>query len=69
MVFYFTGTGNSLYVAQGIADGLNDEILSMSDCLNNASLSFSLAENKRIGFVFPTYFRGIPMDGSLSGAE
>ena len=60
MVFYFTGTGNSLYVAQKIADGLNDEIFSMSDCLNNTRLSFTLAENERIGFVFPTYFRGIP---------
>ena len=60
MVFYFTGTGNSLYVAQKIADGLNDKILSMSDCLNNGRLSFTLVENDRIGFVFPTYFRGIP---------
>ena len=60
MIFYFTGTGNSLYVAHKIADGLNDEILSMSDCLNNMSLSFTIAENERIGFVFPTYFRGMP---------
>ena len=60
MVFYFTGTGNSLYVAREIANGLNDGILSIDDCLNNARFSFTLAENERIGFVFPTYFRGIP---------
>ena len=60
MVFYFTGTGNSLYVAQKIADVLNDKILSISDCLNNNDLLFTFAENERIGFVFPTYFRGVP---------
>jgi len=31
MIFYFTGTGNSLYVARKIADLLNDtSVISMS---------------------------------------
>jgi len=60
MILYFSGTGNSLYVAQKIADSLNDKILSISNCLNGNQLSFVLTENERIGFVFPTYFRGIP---------
>jgi len=60
MILYFSGTGNSLYIAQKIADSLNDKILSMSNCLKDNKTSFSLAENERIGFVFPTYFRGVP---------
>ena len=30
MIFYFSGTGNSKYVAQRIADTLGDTLLSMN---------------------------------------
>ena len=60
MVFYFSGTGNSRYVARRLAEGLGDQIYSMSDCLQQQSLSFTLADDERLGFVFPTYFYGFP---------
>lgn len=31
MVLYFSGTGNSRYVAKRIADALGDELLSMNE--------------------------------------
>ena len=31
MVLYFTGTGNSRYIAQRIAKALSDQLLSMND--------------------------------------
>ena len=31
MILYFSGTGNSRYVAQRIAEALGDELLSMND--------------------------------------
>jgi ferredoxin len=55
VVFYFSGTGNSLKVARDIADEISDcEVASMSRA---ASLSGTY---ERIGFVFPCYSQGIP---------
>lgn len=31
MVLFFTGTGNSRYIAERIAEALGDELLSMND--------------------------------------
>jgi len=57
MVFYFTGTGNSLKVAKDIGSVLdNCEINSMTtfnkEHINN--------DYDRIGFIFPVYAEGIP---------
>jgi len=57
VVFYFSGTGNSLMVAKDIAKEMqNCEIRSMS---NNKNCGLQ-AGYETIGFVFPTYFRGEP---------
>jgi ferredoxin len=55
MVFYFSGTGNSLRVAKTVAKELgNGAIVSMSQ-------PFDLTKNyDSIGFVYPTYFWGLP---------
>ena len=34
MVLFFSGTGNSLYIAKKIAEGLNDKIVSIADLVN-----------------------------------
>jgi len=57
VVFYFSGTGNSLKVAKTIAKELgNTEIISM------AKSGKHVLEKKydTIGFVYPTYFWGLP---------
>jgi len=56
-IYYFSGTGNSLKVAKDIASGLKDaEIIQI--CRNN--IGFNNTDSKKIGFVFPVYFSGMP---------
>lgn len=53
MIFYFTGTGNSLYVAKE----LDDEIISIPQIIKRDRLEFS-ADN--IGIVCPVYGHEMP---------
>jgi len=55
IVFYFSGTGNSLYVAKSISKELgNCEIVSMVKPFN------SIKQYDGVGFVYPTYYWGLP---------
>ena len=60
MVFYFSGTGNSGYVARRLAKSSADRIVNMEECLKSGQLCFDAAEEQRIGFVFPVHFWGLP---------
>lgn len=62
MIFYFSGTGNSLYIAKRIADHLNEPLVSISAAINTGKehLEYRLAENERVGFIFPTHAWGPP---------
>ena len=55
MILYFTGTGNSLYVAKTLAQE-NESVISIIDATRNDSFHYSLAEGESLGFVFPVYF-------------
>ena len=55
MIFYFTGTGNSQYAAQKLADE-GEEIVSIVDALRSKSFHYTLKDNEPLGFVFPVYF-------------
>ena len=55
MIFYFTGTGNSLYAAQKLADG-GEEIVSIVEALRSKTFHYTLKEGEKLGFVFPVYF-------------
>ena len=59
MIFVFSGTGNSLAVAQLLAKKLNDRIVPVMDALD-ASEIIALAEGESLGFVFPVYSWGPP---------
>lgn len=52
-VFYFTATGNSLYVAKRIGGG----VYSIPQMLKTSKSEF---EDEEIGFVFPCYAFGLP---------
>lgn len=57
MIFYFSGTGNSLEAAKKIGS-YNDELLiSVSKEINSkiGSSEYTLKDNEVIGFVFPVY--------------
>ena len=56
MIYYFTGAGNSRYVAQRIAQALGDTVAFMPDHIPS-----TVPDNgEPVGFVFPVYFWGIP---------
>ncbi|GHU53106.1 iron-sulfur protein [Clostridia bacterium] len=57
IIFYFSGTGNSLVVAREIATALgNTDLVSIPD-----SFGVDLFNYERIGFVYPIYFGGVPL--------
>ncbi len=56
MIFYFSGTGNSKWVAQEIANRIHDTAVDIMGY--NQVLDFQKEE--QIGFVFPIYAWGVP---------
>jgi ferredoxin len=57
-VFYFSGTGNSLSIARGIANELGETIIIPMMNVLNSSVRPSLTE--KIVLVFPTYLMTLP---------
>ena len=64
MIFYFTGTGNSLWAARQLAEATADGLLFIPDELRKGSLGdktqespleYTLKEGERLGFCFPTH--------------
>ena len=59
MILYFSGTGNSKYVAKRIADALGDEIVNLNDRIKDSDTS-SVETGERVIIVTPTYAWRIP---------
>jgi NAD-dependent dihydropyrimidine dehydrogenase PreA subunit/flavodoxin len=62
MIFYFTGTGNSLYAANAIAEAQGDRVFSIAALMDQQKdvYQYELGENELLGFVFPIYAWGPP---------
>lgn len=60
MIFYFTGTGNSFWVADALGKALNEPVLSVATELQKAadSLSYHLKDTEIVCFVFPIHSWG-----------
>ena len=57
-IYYFTGTGNSLRIANLLAEKINDcELIPIAKVWEKAELT-SISEI--VGFVFPLYWSGLP---------
>lgn len=59
MIFYFSGTGNSAWVARQLAEGQNEELLSIAMEIDR-NKAYKLKEGEKVGFVFPVYAWGPP---------
>ena len=59
MILYFSGTGNSKYVAKRIADALGDEIVNLNDRIKSSDTS-PVETGERVIIVTPTYAWRIP---------
>lgn len=60
MIFYFSGTGNSLYIARLLAKQLNDKVISIPECISSGTFEFKSKTSEKIGIVTPVYFYGLP---------
>lgn len=58
MLFYFSGTGNSLYLAQKIAEQEDTALVSIHDAVLKNEYTYEADEV--VGFIFPSYFFGLP---------
>ncbi len=61
MIFYFTATGNSRFLAETLAEHTGDTLVNIADCVREGHYSFAPAAGESIGFVVPVYFFGLPM--------
>lgn len=60
MIFYFSGTGNSLYAARRIRDEIGEELISITEAIAGKRYIYSIGEDEIVGFVFPVYYYGVP---------
>ena len=57
MIFYFSGTGNSLYAAKSIAEYNGEKLISIASIMKSKDgcYEYNLTKDEVIGFVFPIY--------------
>lgn len=53
MIFYFSGTGNTLWAARQLATATGEELVAIADCKD--ATTFTLADDERVGFCFPVH--------------
>lgn len=55
MIFYFSGTGNTRWAAELLAKTTDEKLLYIPDEMRAGRHEYTLAEDERIGFCFPTH--------------
>lgn len=60
MIIWFSGTGNSEWVAEQLASALGERMVSVAEGLTSGDTHLTLHDGERLGFVFPTYSWGPP---------
>lgn len=59
MIIYFSGTGNSLYVAKKLISE-QEKIVNLSELIQKQEYTIELEKEEKLGFVFPVYFYTLP---------
>ena len=59
MIFYFSATGNSLWIARQIGGMLSDSFYNLIEAASTNE-TYTLQKNESIGFVFPVHAWGVP---------
>lgn len=62
MIFYFSGTGNSKYVADTLAAHFGDELIEMCEDTIAKRRAYRLKDDERLGFVCPVYWYNMPIE-------
>ena len=75
MIFYLSGTGNTLWAAKTIADTVGERLINVAEVIDS-ECHFTVEEDERIGFCFPVHgwrppilFRRFVNKLKLSNAE
>ena len=55
MIFYFTGTGNTGFVASQLAQATGERLIPIATAVVNEDYEYQLAADERIGFCFPIH--------------
>jgi len=55
MIVYFTGTGNTRWAAQQLAEATGEQLYFIPDELRKGSLHYTLKDDERLGICFPTH--------------
>ena len=55
MIFYFSGTGNTRWLAKELARETNDELVPIGDATVNGKFEYSIGKSDRVGFCFPVH--------------
>ncbi|MDA3847103.1 MAG: EFR1 family ferrodoxin [Vallitaleaceae bacterium] len=58
VIFCFTGTGNSLYVAKEVAKKIDAKVILIDNNLLNKSI---IGQYDKVGIIFPVYHQGLPV--------
>jgi len=61
MIFYFTATGNSKFIAERLAAQTGSQIADIAERIRAGRYSYKLADGEATGLVVPVYFYGIPI--------
>lgn len=55
MIFYFSGTGNSQFIATQMSQEQTETLISMSQAIQKQQFEYDLPCNEKVTFVFPIY--------------
>ena len=55
MIFYYSGCGNSRFVAESLSKALGEELVFIPDAAREGRSGWTLKEGERLGFVCPVY--------------
>ena len=60
MIFYFSATGNTRYLAEKIAERNGDRLVSIGSAVKRGEMSYTLSDGEDFGLVTPVCYSGIP---------
>lgn len=60
MIFYFTGTGNSLQAARSLGGYLGESLIDIAKAVSKKEYTYEIEPGETVGFVFPVYYWGLP---------
>ena len=53
MIFCFSGTGNSLHIANKIAAATDDNIIMITESEKRRHVEYHIENDEKVGFLFP----------------